>query len=211
MRIELNTNDESPRGMRQLAALLMALAGDDASQRPVPGTAQVVPAAGGTLVDLTPQATVGINGASSEPVPRSPAGDPAGTEAGAEAAATAGDAPASTVTADEKQKRTRRTKAEMEAARASGQIKPEATGNGVSDATAAVQAGALPSTITGEPGKESPSNTIDDVRAALQRYTEKHSMQHGITLLKNYGANRISELDAAQYGLFIAECDANKD
>lgn len=53
-----------------------------------------------------------------------------------------------------------------------------------------------------------PDLSLDDVRAALQRYTAVHGMQNGISILKSYGAGRISELDANQYALFIAECDA---
>lgn len=76
-----------------------------------------------------------------------------------------------------------------------------------------------PAENTGEEAKPSStestapaaSRTIDDVRAALQRYTASHSMTEGIALLKGYGAGRISELSEEQYPLFVAECDAPKE
>lgn len=86
-------------------------------------------------------------------------------------------------------KRTRRTKAEMAAD----------AGNAVP--AAAEKAAPATDSATAD-------LTIDDVRAALQRYTAVHGMPDGIALLKNYGAGRISELGLEQYPLFIAECDA---
>lgn len=62
------------------------------------------------------QPTVSDNGGSTEPAAALSVGDQAGNEAGAEVALTADDAPAST----DRPKRTRRTKAEMEAERAAG-------------------------------------------------------------------------------------------
>lgn len=90
-------------------------------------------------------------------------------------------------------KRTRRTKAEMEADKAveQGNVAPVA------------EEKAAPATDSA-----TVEQTIDDVRAALQRYTAVHGMPDGIALLKNYGAGRISELGVEQYPLFIAECDA---
>jgi hypothetical protein len=86
-------------------------------------------------------------------------------------------------------KRTRRTKAEMAAD--AGNAAP----------AAAEKAAPATDSATVEA-------SIDDVRAALQRYTAVHGMPDGIALLKNYGAGRISELGVEQYPLFIAECDA---
>lgn len=200
MRIELNTNDESVHGLRHLAGLLLALAGETVA--PAKPTSAI-----GAIVEA-PQATVGQNGASSQPVIS--AGEAAGNEAGAEASAgtPADDAPAASVT------RKRRTKAEMEAARAAeaGNVSAAATETDTGSTAGAstnVDAAATGSTSEPSPGNDK-ALTLDDVRAALQRYTEKTSMQHAIVLLKNYGASRISELNAEQYGLFIAECDAKE-
>lgn len=197
MRIELNTNDESVHGLRHLAGLLLALAGETVA--PAQPNSAI-----GAIVEA-PQATVGQNGASSQPVIS--AGEAAGNEAGAEAGAgtPADDAPAASVT------RKRRTKVEMEAARAAEAGNADAgsvdtsstTGSETSSQESAQSANAAPSNTS---ASDKPL-TLDDVRAALQRYTEKTSMQHAIVLLKNYGASRISELNAEQYGLFITECD----
>jgi hypothetical protein len=51
--------------------------------------------------------------------------------------------------------------------------------------------------------------TIDDLRAALQRFTAKEGMPAGIELLKGFGCNRISELAEkpdAMKGDFVAAC-----
>jgi len=50
---------------------------------------------------------------------------------------------------------------------------------------------------TGEP-------TLDDARAALLAYNQKHGMDAAIDLVRKFGAARISELDASSYGAFIA-------
>ena len=50
--------------------------------------------------------------------------------------------------------------------------------------------------------------TLDDVRSALQALTAEKGIPAGIELLKSFGAGRISELFADQYGEFIAKCAA---
>lgn len=50
--------------------------------------------------------------------------------------------------------------------------------------------------------------TIDDVRAALQRFTAANGMDKGIALLKNYGARLIGELSALDWMPFIERCNA---
>jgi len=146
-----------------------------------------------------PQPAVGENTGSVAPVSDSPMGEPAGQETTGSAAPNV--EPVGAV------KRTRRTKAEMEAARAA-----EAGEQGNVGATSGSEA---PPVATSAATAESPTAdvkapTLDDVRAALQRYTAANSMPQGIALLKNYGASRISELDIDQYALFIAECDGDK-
>jgi hypothetical protein len=88
--------------------------------------------------------------------------------------------------APEQPKRTRRTKAEIEAAKAE-----EAANN------PAPQPAAQPAT-TIPPATEQPaaSISIDDLRAALQGYTSAKGMPAGIELLKKFGCSRISELAA---------------
>lgn len=51
-----------------------------------------------------------------------------------------------------------------------------------------------------------PSLSLDDIRAALQKYTQKHSIEAGIELLKKFGAQRVSELPAEKYAEFVGEC-----
>lgn len=48
--------------------------------------------------------------------------------------------------------------------------------------------------------------TIDDVRGALQAFTAKAGIEGGIQLLRNFGAQRISELKASDYAAFVAGC-----
>lgn len=50
------------------------------------------------------------------------------------------------------------------------------------------------------------SLTLDDVRSALQKYTQKHSIEAGIELLKKFGAQRVSELAADRYAEFVGGC-----
>jgi hypothetical protein len=88
--------------------------------------------------------------------------------------------------APEPQKRTRRTKAEIEAAKA------EEAAN-----TPATQP-ATPTATTLPPATEQSSApiSIDDLRAALQGFTSAQGMPAGIDLLKKFGCSRISELAA---------------
>lgn len=67
----------------------------------------------------------------------------------------------------------------------------------------------------GEPAGESTAAvaapttlTIDDVRTALQGFTAKNGVPVGITLLKEFGAQRISELKRDQFAAFIEKCNA---
>jgi hypothetical protein len=48
--------------------------------------------------------------------------------------------------------------------------------------------------------------TLDDVRTALQAFTASKGVPAGIELLKEFGAARISELKADQFGAFILRC-----
>lgn len=50
--------------------------------------------------------------------------------------------------------------------------------------------------------------TLDEVRAALQTFTASKGVPAGIELLKEFGAGRVSELDAGKYANFVAKCAA---
>lgn len=64
--------------------------------------------------------------------------------------------------------------------------------------------GSAPSTDSSTPATT--SLTLDDVRSALQKFTQKHSIEAGIELLKKFGAQRVSELPAEKYGEFVGVC-----
>lgn len=67
---------------------------------------------------------------------------------------------------------------------------------------------AVEAVVEAEPVEPEPAKayTIDDVRAALQSYTAKAGIDGGIQLLKNFGAQRISELKAGDYAAFVGAC-----
>lgn len=67
---------------------------------------------------------------------------------------------------------------------------------------------AAPSTPDADkvPAASSTSASLDDVRAALQKYTQGKGVPAGIELLKEFGAARISELKEESYGAFIGRC-----
>ena len=48
--------------------------------------------------------------------------------------------------------------------------------------------------------------TLDDVKNKLKGYVAKNGLAEGIALLKEFGCQRISELDRAQYPQFIERC-----
>lgn len=58
----------------------------------------------------------------------------------------------------------------------------------------------------GGPVEPTKAPTLDEVRAALQGYTARHSIEDGIELLKEFKAGRISELKADDYTAFVAKC-----
>lgn len=205
MEIKFNPHDMTPFQLKATAVFLQELSNEHAKQA-TPGQCRCTdermcaPCYTGqgeceaAQTTEQPQPEVGENTGSAAPDVSS--GEPAVSDAGAEAAATADEAPAATV------KRTRRTKAEMEAAKAAESGNAQAAGSpDTSESEAQSSAG-----DSGQAADPAPL-TIDDVRAALQRYTAANSMPLGIALLKNYGAGRISELREDQYALFIAECD----
>lgn len=81
----------------------------------------------------------------------------------------------------------------------------------VEDRKAALTAAPAP-----EPEKAAPSTgaapTLDDLRNALQTYTEKHDMKAGIELLKDFGVQRVSEiqnLDVEAQREFVKLATAN--
>jgi hypothetical protein len=198
MNIQIDPQFENTEIMRAFAAFLtMAADLRDGETKDGPKLSSAVQ----VLLNDQPQATVGCNGASAQPEVST--GEAAGDGAGVEAVPAAVEAPAAPV------KRTRRKKAEMEAERAA-----ESNVNATEVQTRAAEVAAEKHGVHGGEGATLPtaeSFTIDDVRAALQRYTAANSMPQGIALLKNYGAGRISELREDQYSLFISECDAQKE
>lgn len=50
-----------------------------------------------------------------------------------------------------------------------------------------------------------PLYTLSDIREALQAYTSANSLEAGITLLRSFGAGRISELKEEDFAAFIAK------
>jgi hypothetical protein len=108
-------------------------------------------------------------------------------------------------------KRTRRTKAEMEADAAELAAKEAAAlveKLASSQTPAASVAAAVGATTDGTaPNATAPALTVDDVRAALQKFTGAKGMPAGIDMLKEFGAARISELKAERFGEFIAKCE----
>lgn len=60
--------------------------------------------------------------------------------------------------------------------------------------------------VVEEAATVSPSSyTIDDVRAALQAFTQERSIEEGLALLKSFKAGRISELTESDYASFIEQ------
>ena len=109
----------------------------------------------------------------------------------------------------EKPKRARRTKAEMEADRA-GEAAGETGEAGKSASGAQEPAG---NTVAESPAADAPAAdgkklTPDDVRAALQGFVSKHGMPDAMTLLKTFGADRVSELKEDQFADFIEKASA---
>lgn len=104
----------------------------------------------------------------------------------------------------EQPKRHRRTKAEMEAARAQETAPIEQAATQPAEQPAPSTATQLP------PATEQPAASIstDDLRSALQGFTSAKGMPAGIELLKKFGCSRISELaakDDATKRQFVAE------
>ena len=103
-------------------------------------------------------------------------------------------------------KRTRRTKAEMEAARAAEAA--DADGDG-----AAVQAAQATAEATPAPAAEAPPpppSTFADAKAALTRIvqTDGLGVPGGTELLKAAGVARLTQLTEEQWPAFVAACEA---
>lgn len=100
-------------------------------------------------------------------------------------------------------KRKRRTKAEMEAARAAETApapEPAAETPAGEEIEAAPDAAPAPTVAK--------TFTQDDVRNALQNYTKAKGLTAGIDLLNSYDVRRISELNPEFYAEVIAKCEA---
>lgn len=86
-------------------------------------------------------------------------------------------------------KRTRRTKAEMAAAEAAGQ-KADSTPTPTAEGAATAQ----PTVTDATPESSVPKTlSIDEFRALLNEYIQKHSMEEAIGQLKAFGCNRVTE------------------
>jgi hypothetical protein len=48
--------------------------------------------------------------------------------------------------------------------------------------------------------------TLDEIRTALQAYTQRHDLSAGIAKLSSFGVKRISELQESQYVEFVEAC-----
>lgn len=60
-----------------------------------------------------------------------------------------------------------------------------------------------------EPEPEATDNnppTIDDVRGALQEYTVRHGVPAGVALVKEFGAERVGEINPGDYHAFVKRC-----
>ncbi|CAB5144375.1 hypothetical protein UFOVP147_8 [uncultured Caudovirales phage] len=172
--IDIDLNTDSREQIAMVANLLNTVT--NASRRPTSTQPQVVENSGSTgpVLDLSPgdSAVTGAAVPGAEPEPNA--------------------APVVV-------KRTRRTKAEIEA-------------DAAKEAAAPVEKSAEPATETAstEPvaqaGSTAPTVTLDDVRTALQAFTAAKGVPAGIELLKEFGAARISELKAEQFSAFILKC-----
>lgn len=109
---------------------------------------------------------------------------------------------ASPVVVKDAVKRTRRTKAEMEAD-AAKEAAPAVEKPADAPSGATAPAGETTTTTTDTKLTEA---TLDDVRTALQAFTADKGVPAGIELLKEFGAARISELKSEHYGAFIGKC-----
>lgn len=101
--------------------------------------------------------------------------------------------------ATEAVRRTRRTKAEMEAARAAERTPIEV--GPIAEAAEATQAGPAPAA---EPA------TIVDVKAAFMRVVETEGLgpKAGSALIKQFGVERISSLPEKDFAAAVKACDA---
>ena len=96
------------------------------------------------------------------------------------------------VSAEPNTKRTRRTKAEIAADEAAKQAPMEAVRGSlnVSEAGDVEVAAKVPATPTETSAKPI---TADELRASLNAYIAKHSMEEAIAILKSFGCGRVSE------------------
>lgn len=152
---------------------------------------------GETKANIGPDVTAAELAAMPHPGARAPTIDPlplAGEppiETGAAAAAT------------EAVRRTRRTKAEMEAARA-GQLTPQELKAVLDPVEAVSQASAAGPAPAAEPA------TIVEVKAAFMRVVETEGLgpRAGSALIKQFGVERISSLPEKDFAAAVAACDA---
>ena len=102
------------------------------------------------------------------------------------------DAPTSAPTcAAAKPKRKRRTKAEIEA-----------------DAETPVEAASAATDIGLDPPVEPATLTVDDVRAALTKVSEKHGLEKCKELLTQFEVERISAVPPEKFVDFVGACNA---
>jgi hypothetical protein len=159
------------------------------------------------LSSLFPTATAGLvpNGLTLQPPPPPPKneeeaifGVPIQAEPAAPTAAHAQPEPTS-----ESPKRTRRTKAEMEA---TANAKPQAAPADPTPVSAVQTAEASVTTQSATASKSTVS--ADDLRGLLNGYIAKHSMEEAIGRLKAFGCNRVTEALALAPGALNALAEA---
>jgi hypothetical protein len=159
------------------------------------------------LSSLFPTVTDGLvpNGLTLQPPPPPPKneeeaifGVPIQAEPAAPTAAHAQPEPTS-----ESPKRTRRTKAEMEAA---ANAKPQAAPADPTPASAVQTAEASVTTQSATASKSTVS--ADELRGLLNGYIAKHSMEEAIGRLKAFGCNRVTEALALESGALNALAEA---
>jgi len=139
-----------------------------------------------------PQPQVGDNSGTSATV--SPSAEGAGVSGGAAASGAAS-------SASEKKKPGRPKKEEVAAA-TTGEPAPSTAPVSVRPSSETSTASS-PSAAADKPAT---TLTLDDVRTKLQAFTQVKGIEAGIELLKTFEAGRISELPAAKYSEFVAQC-----
>ena len=110
------------------------------------------------------------------------------------------EAEATEAQAEDKPKRTRRTKAEMEAARAA---ESETVAERLTQADDAVEVDVETDAPVAETNVAGEQPTEEQVLEALKGFTARHGMGDARALLKSFGAERRSELKPEHFAAFV--------